>query len=86
MKMNLAVAFDVFDTANDNNLITTESTLDDAIQVAQTNPNYAVDLMIGLQDDDGAPLNPDGDYVFYMQVYPTVKEYNNIETKIEIKE
>ena len=86
MKLNLIIEYDVFDTADGNNLIATKTTLDDAIRVAQENPNYAVDIMIDLQNDYGESIREDGDYLYSMQVYPTVKLYDNYETEIEIKE
>lgn len=86
MKLNLIIEYDIFDTADGNNLIATKTTLDDAIRVAQENPNYAVDIMIDLQNDYGESVREDGDYLYSMQVYPTVKPYDNYETEIEIKE
>lgn len=86
MKLNLVIEYDVFDTADRNNLVATKTTLDDAIRIAQENPNYAVDIMIDLQNDDGESIREDGDYLYSMQVYPTVKPYDNYETEIEIEE
>jgi len=86
MKLNLVIEYDVFDTADRNNLIATKTTLDDAIRIAQESPNYAVDIMIDLQNDDGESIREDGDYLYSMRVYPTVKPYDNYETEIETEE
>lgn len=86
MKANLVVEYEVFDTSNDNEPIATKSTLEDAVRLAKTDKCYAVDIMIDLQNEQGESIRPDGDYLYSMQVYPTIEVYDNYETEIEIEE
>lgn len=83
---NLVVEYEVFDTANDNEVIKTKGTLEDAVRLARTDPAYAVDMVIDLQNEDGESFRPDGDYLYSVQVYPKVKTYDNYDTEIEIEE
>lgn len=85
-RYSLVVEYEVFDTANDNEVVKTKGTLKDAVRLAKTNPAYAVDMLIDLQNEDGESFRPDGDYLYSVQVYPKVKTYDNYETEIEIEE
>lgn len=77
MRLNLVIEFEIFDTSNDNELINTKSTYADAVELAKTNPNYAVDMTIDLQHPNGESAKADGDYLYTVQVYPVVKQYDN---------
>lgn len=73
----LSVYFEIFDTSNENEYITCADTYEMAVDIAKENPAYAVDMVIDLQNTDGESLPTSGDYLYTMQVYPTVKQYDN---------
>lgn len=93
VKTKLSVYFEIFDTANENEYITDFPTLEEAISYAEEANNdgkhYAVDMVMDLMDyNTEESLPTSGDYLYTMQVYPQVKQYNNhdMEPKLFITE
>lgn len=89
VKTKLSVYFEVFDTANGNEYITDFPTLEEAIAYAEeenaSGKHYAVDMVMDLMDyDTEESLPTSGDYLYTMQVYPQVKQYNNHDMKPEL--
>lgn len=74
----LSIQYDVFDTSNENELIESTESLYKAIEIAKTNKNYAIDLMVDLCDPEtGESLTETQDYLFTMQIYPTPYRWEN---------
>lgn len=93
VKTKLSVYFEVFDTANENEYVTDFPTLVEAISYVEeansAGKYYAVDMVMDLMDyDTEESLPTSGDYLYTMQVYPQVMQYNNhdMEPKLFIKE
>lgn len=93
VKTKLSVYFEIFDTANENEYVTDFPTLEEAISYAEEANNngkyYAVDMVMDLMDyNTEESLPTSGDYLYTMQVYPQVKQYNNhdMEPKLFITE
>lgn len=80
MKINtqISIQYDVIDTSNENELIESTESLYKAIEIAETNKNYAIDLMVDICDPEtGESLTESGDYLFTMQIYPTPLRWKN---------
>lgn len=81
LKTKLSVYFEVFDTDNDNEYITCYPTAEEAIEYAEeenaSGKHYAVDMVIDLEDSNGESLTSSGDYLYTMQIYPKIKQYDN---------
>ena len=86
MNIVLNKYYEVFDTSNNNELKATYSILESAIDMAKDNENYAVDLILELENGDGESILSSGDNLFTMQVYPISKDYNNHDVNIKIVE
>ena len=82
MSIVTAKYYEVFDNTKPNGTeyITTEQTLEAAIEVAKTIENGAVDVYIDIKK----PRQEEWTTIFSMQVYPKLKDYNNHETKYKI--
>ena len=83
-KVILNKYYEVFDESKDNELIDTHQSLNSAIDHAQTNKNFRVDLIIELDDEDGESALVSGDNLYTMQIYPALVEYDNFETNIKL--
>ena len=78
IKTQLSIQYDVFDTSNENELIESTESLDKALEIAKTNENYAIDLMLDICDPKtGESLTETQDYLFTMQIYPTPLRWEN---------
>lgn len=89
VKTKLSVYFEIFDTANENEYITDFPTLEEAISYAEEansdGKHYAVDMVMDLMDyNTEESLPTSGDYLYTMQVYPKVKQYDNHDMEPEL--
>lgn len=78
IKTQLSIQYDVFDTSNENELIESTESLYKAIEIAEKNKNYAIDLILDICDPEtGESLTETQDYLFTMQIYPTPLRWEN---------
>ena len=85
MKVRIVKTYELYDL-NTHEFFKVFNTLEEALSVARAEKDMGVDVNIAIEDSAGENLNPSGDAIFSMQVYPEVKDYDNYPTKVSLIE